>query len=203
MATSRRVAATLDLQRPRKPLGPVLQGDQAEVLDEHGHAHDAAEDVEGALRWKLRPHDARMPVAEVPALEQRGGGVHLDLAGVQEALEVAAVDRVANHREAAQPLDEPAVKSGWSARCVQRSVGTQTQSARRAKQTNATNARWNVNRPSSFIVVGLTSIRDHACGPGAYPPAADGPPACRSSGCPREPRDSHSASEPGCPYPPN
>jgi hypothetical protein len=49
-----------------------------------------------------------MPVAEVPPHEQRGRGVHLDGAGVQETLEVAAVDPIADHLQPAQPLDEPA-----------------------------------------------------------------------------------------------
>ena len=56
----------------------------AEVLDEHGHAHDPAQQLEGALRQELRPHHAWMPLAEVPTLKRRGRGVQLDGAGVQE-----------------------------------------------------------------------------------------------------------------------
>ena len=72
-----RVARALDIQRVREPLAAVLERDGREVLNEHCRAHDAAEDVQRPLRQELRPDDARVAVAEVPALIQRRLGVHL------------------------------------------------------------------------------------------------------------------------------
>ena len=70
--------------------------------------------MQGGLREELRPHDARVPVAEIPALEERGRGVHLDLAGVQQALEVAAVDRIADQKAHRASLNVRSITSWGS-----------------------------------------------------------------------------------------